>query len=113
MAQLRVNNFDTLIGKRIQLKRKEAKLSAEELSEKIGISQQQLSRYERGENKINLTHLIQISEYLETPLNWFLLDCYPSQTQDDLKARLDYHWDNFDNNQKQAMIRFLDLLITV
>lgn len=110
MAQLKVTDFDKAIGKRIQLKRKEAQLSADELSEKIGISQQQLSRYERGDNKINLAHLMAIANFLETPLNWFLLDCYQYEGQDELKARMEYHWARFDLAQKQAVIRFLDLL---
>ena len=57
MSKLSVTETDRLIGKRIQQKRKELGLSASVLSEQIGIAQQQLSRYERGENKINVAHL--------------------------------------------------------
>ncbi len=67
-----------LVGKRIQKRRKELGMTAAKLAEKIGISQQQLSRYERGINRINLSHLVQIASILETPINWFFLDCsYP------------------------------------
>lgn len=112
MAQLAVSDFDKAIGKRIQMRRKEIHLSADKLSEKIGISQQQLSRYERGDNKINITHLIHIAQVLKTPLNWFLMDCYPESNIhiDDLKQRLDFHWQNLSDEQKIVLIRFLDLL---
>ncbi|PQQ24495.1 helix-turn-helix domain-containing protein [Photorhabdus hindustanensis] len=67
-----------LVGKRIQKRRKELGMTAAKLAEKIGISQQQLSRYERGINRINLSHLVRIASILETPINWFFLDCsYP------------------------------------
>ena len=64
MSKLSVTEIDRLIGKRIQQKRKELRLSASELSEQIGIAQQQLSRYERGENKINVAHLVEIASKL-------------------------------------------------
>lgn len=75
MAQLKSLQIDQLIGKRIQIRRKELKLSAEKLSEYINISQQQLSRYERGINKINVSHLVNIAVCLKTPISWFFLDC--------------------------------------
>ncbi|BET95643.1 MULTISPECIES: helix-turn-helix domain-containing protein [Xenorhabdus] len=65
-----------LVGKRIQMKRKEIGVTAAELADKIGVSHQQLSRYERGTNKISLEHLVAISIALETPANWFLEDCF-------------------------------------
>lgn len=68
MSKLAVTETDKLVGKRIQQKRKEAGLSAFELSEQIGIAQQQLSRYERGENKINVAHLVEIATVLNTEI---------------------------------------------
>lgn len=65
-----------LVGKRIQMKRKEIGVTAAELADKIGVSHQQLSRYERGTNKISLEHLVDISIALETPADWFLEDCF-------------------------------------
>lgn len=112
MAQLNPTQADSLIGKRIQLRRKELRLSADQLSEKIGISQQQLLRYERGDNKINISHLMLIAQALDTPLNWFFLDCCAKATltSDELKARYDFHWQQFDDQQRRAVINFLDLL---
>ncbi|WP_159991782.1 helix-turn-helix domain-containing protein [Pelistega ratti] len=112
MAQLTPSIADTLIGKRMQLRRKERGLTADQLSEKIGISQQQLLRYERGDNKININHLMRVAEALETPLNWFFLDCCSKATltNEELKARYDFHWQQFDAQQRQAVVNFLDFL---
>ncbi|CDL84771.1 helix-turn-helix domain-containing protein [Xenorhabdus szentirmaii] len=65
-----------LVGQRIQAKRKELGMTATALAKKIGISQQQLSRYERGTNRINLTHLVRISKLLNTDISWFFQDCF-------------------------------------
>ena len=112
MAQLNPSKADHLIGKRIQMRRKEVGLTADQLSENIGISQQQLLRYERGDNKINISHLMLIAQALDTPLNWFFLDCCSKATltNDELKARYDYHWQQFDHQQRQAVVNFLDLM---
>ncbi|CDL81392.1 helix-turn-helix domain-containing protein [Xenorhabdus szentirmaii] len=67
-----------LVGKRIQKKRKEIGVTAAELADRIGVSHQQLSRYERGSSKISLEHLVSISIALKTPANWFLEDCFDS-----------------------------------
>ncbi|AGO15523.1 helix-turn-helix transcriptional regulator [Glaesserella parasuis] len=65
MAQLPAEMTDKLIGQRIQQKRKEFGYSAEKLSECINLSQQQLSRYERGASKINVNHLIDIAIFFK------------------------------------------------
>ncbi|TCJ94807.1 helix-turn-helix protein [Volucribacter psittacicida] len=118
MAKLVAVDIDKAIGKRIQLRRRELGYSADKLSELIGISQQQLSRYERGANKINVAHLVNIAVYLDTPISWFFLDCkiennniinpQLSLNNDDLKIRLHQHWENLSNEQKKNFIKFLD-----
>ncbi|CDL85896.1 helix-turn-helix domain-containing protein [Xenorhabdus cabanillasii] len=67
-----------LVGKRIQMKRKELGITAAELADRIGVSHQQLSRYERGTNRISLEHLVVVSITLKTPASWFLEDCFTS-----------------------------------
>ncbi|MBK5143423.1 helix-turn-helix transcriptional regulator [Budviciaceae bacterium BWR-B9] len=121
MSKLTVTEADKLIGKRIQQRRKEKKLTAASLSEKIGVSQQQLSRYERGTNKINVTHLIDIAAYLDTPISWFFIShdvenkqesekVYQSVKTEELKAQLDLLWTKLSSEQQSAFIVLLDKL---
>ncbi|MDY4594737.1 MAG: helix-turn-helix transcriptional regulator [[Pasteurella] aerogenes] len=107
MAQLPPKSFDKLIGKRIQIKRRELHYSAEQLSEYVGISQQQLSRYERGTNKINVTHLINIATYLNTPIEWFFADCLSVTNH---SHHLDQYWHQLNEEQKLALVGFLKTL---
>lgn len=63
-----------LIGQRILRKRKELGYTGSQLATILGVSQQQISRYERGKNKVDLLHLFRISVALKTPMHWFLED---------------------------------------
>lgn len=110
MVQLIPEKVDKLIGKRIQMKRKEQGYTADKLSELLGISQQQLSRYERGQNKINVAHLISIATYLNTPINWFFIDCIAIDEQQ--TSPFDQYWYNLSEEQKEGFVFFLNRLRT-
>jgi len=114
------SHADEKIGHRIQLRRKELKMTAASLSEHIGLSQQQVSRYERGLNKISIEHLINIAGVLDTPIGWFLTDLdgqektpvpsYRERHSEDLKKRLEQRWQSLNQKQQQALIAFLDTI---
>ncbi len=53
------------IGKKIKLLRSEYRLSGSDLARIIGISQQQLSRYENGLSDISTSKIMLISVYLK------------------------------------------------
>ncbi|MDN0018266.1 helix-turn-helix transcriptional regulator [Providencia stuartii] len=55
------------IGIKIKTRRKELGLSGADLAKKLNISQQQVSRYENGINKIPLNHLVSIAIALKCP----------------------------------------------
>lgn len=108
MAKLEATEVDLLIGKRIQKKRKECGYSAEKLSELLDISQQQLSRYERGTNKINVSHLVGIANFLQTPINYFFIDCMSVSDWD--HNELDRYWQELTLLQKRGLVAFLKVL---
>ncbi|WP_275347459.1 helix-turn-helix domain-containing protein [Xenorhabdus bovienii] len=54
-------------------------LTATALAKQIGISQQQLSRYENGINKIYANQLVSICFELKTPISWFFKDFFPNE----------------------------------
>lgn len=69
-------NVNELVGNRIKIRRKELGYSGKKMAEKLGVSQQQYSRYERGLNKLDLSYLVIIANYLDTPIYWFFEDCF-------------------------------------
>ncbi|WP_044471146.1 helix-turn-helix domain-containing protein [Mannheimia massilioguelmaensis] len=112
MAQLLATEVDKLIGKRIQEKRKKLGYSAEKLAEYINLSQQQLSRYERGVSKINVAHLVDIAIFLKTPISWFFQDCMSNDMiLSEVKiSELDQKWNVLPQLQKEAIMNLLETL---
>ena len=120
MSKLSVTDVDRFIGKRIQQRRKELGLTASALSEQIGIAQQQLSRYERGDNKINVSHLVEIATALDTSIGWFFIDCLSEEKKtvntrkfipvggDEVRERLAYHLDKMNADERRGLLVFLD-----
>ncbi|MDG6894831.1 helix-turn-helix domain-containing protein [Volucribacter amazonae] len=106
MAQLISTNIDKIIGQRIQQKRKELGYTAEKLSEYVDISQPQLSRYERGTNKINISHLVAIANFLRTPISYFFVGCI--ETGEWNSDELDLYWQQLTQEQKKAFINLLE-----
>lgn len=41
------------------------------IAEKIGLTFQQIQKYERGGNRVSASKLYQIAQVLETPVEWF------------------------------------------
>ncbi|KLU16007.1 MULTISPECIES: helix-turn-helix domain-containing protein [Xenorhabdus] len=77
-----MEDANLLVGKRIQTRRKELGITATALAKELGLSQQQLSRYETGVNRINISHLVNIADIFNTPIQWFFEDCKPVKKED-------------------------------
>lgn len=60
-----------LIGAGIKARRKELGLSQEKLAEALGVSYQQVQRYENGTNLLSTDKLQIIAKVLEVPVNYF------------------------------------------
>ena len=62
---------DVLVGQRVRMARLMANMSQTELGEHIGITFQQVQKYEKGGNRISSSRLAQISGVLGKPVSWF------------------------------------------
>jgi transcriptional regulator with XRE-family HTH domain len=65
------NPVDVHVGTRIRLRRQVLKMSQEKLGDKLGVTFQQVQKYERGSNRVGASRLWKISEVLEVPINFF------------------------------------------
>jgi transcriptional regulator with XRE-family HTH domain len=72
------------IGKILRKYRLAAKLSQMALAEKIGISYQQLQKYEKGIDNISIYRLHQLSGALEVPISKFLEIEEPENVAEDI-----------------------------
>lgn len=62
---------DKIIGARLRARRNLLKLSQTELGKAVGLTFQQIQKYEHGTNKISAGRIIDFSEVLNTPINFF------------------------------------------
>jgi transcriptional regulator with XRE-family HTH domain len=65
------NRIDELVGQRIRWRRKELKWTQEQLSEKLGLTFQQVQKYEKGVNRISAGRLYELSIVLDVEIGYF------------------------------------------
>ena len=65
--------IDIQIGMRLRAKRNEVGLTQEELGKALAdqLSHQQIQKYERGENSISCSRIVQLAETLNVPASYF------------------------------------------
>ncbi len=66
------NPIDVHVGSRIRLRRNMLGLSQEKLGESLGITFQQIQKYEKGTNRVGASRLQAISAILNVPVSFFL-----------------------------------------
>ncbi|BBG60852.1 XRE family transcriptional regulator [Providencia rustigianii] len=67
-------NISRIVGARIRTLRKDRRMSIQQLSKKLGISQQHQSRHELGDMRIHVDTIYSISEILELDINELISD---------------------------------------
>jgi len=68
----RVTALELAIGARMRTRRRQLGLSQSELAEKLGVSFQQVQKYERGANRVAASTLVSASLALGTTVAWLV-----------------------------------------
>ncbi|WP_022733743.1 helix-turn-helix domain-containing protein [Thalassospira lucentensis] len=68
------NPVDIHVGARVRLRRTLLGMSQEKLGEAIGLTFQQVQKYERGANRVGASRLYDLSRVLEVPVSFFFDD---------------------------------------
>ena len=71
MKQRSAGKPDIEMGKRIRLRRVEQRISQADLGQKLGVSFQQVQKYEKGVNRVGAARLQQIATALDVPVTFF------------------------------------------
>lgn len=74
------NPTDIYVGSRIRLRRNMLGMSQENLGEKLGITFQQIQKYEKGTNRVGASRLQAISSILGVPVSFFFEDFVSQDT---------------------------------
>lgn len=75
------NPIDVHVGARVRLRRTLLGMSQERLGEAIGLTFQQVQKYERGANRIGASRLFDLSRVLDVPVSFFFDDMSEDTSQ--------------------------------
>jgi transcriptional regulator with XRE-family HTH domain len=94
----RPSPIDVHVGSRIRLRRTLLGMSQERLGEALGLTFQQVQKYERGVNRVGASRLFDLSRVLDVPISFFfddmpdaLANTYGAQTSRRLSGFSDTH----------------------
>ena len=68
------NPIDIHVGRRVRLRRTLLGMSQEKLGHALGLTFQQVQKYERGVNRIGSSRLYHLSQILDVPVSFFFDD---------------------------------------
>jgi transcriptional regulator with XRE-family HTH domain len=78
--EARPSPIDVHVGARIRLRRTLLGMSQERLGEALGLTFQQVQKYERGVNRVGASRLFDLSRVLDVPISFFFDDMPDSLT---------------------------------
>ncbi len=72
------NPIDIHVGARVRLRRNLLGLTMQTLAKAVGVTYQQLQKYERGVNRIGASRLFNLGQVLDVPISFFFEDLSPA-----------------------------------
>lgn len=76
------NYVDRHVGTRVRMRRLLVGMSQEKMGELLGITFQQVQKYEKGSNRISASRLYQIARILGMPIQFFYDELKPEKPDD-------------------------------
>jgi transcriptional regulator with XRE-family HTH domain len=77
---------DKHVGSRVRMRRKMLNMSQVELADGLGITFQQVQKYENGSNRITASRLQEAARILQVPVPFFF-ECAPGRLSPDEKSK--------------------------
>ena len=103
------DGVDKYVGNRVRMRRLVLGMSQEQLADAIGLTFQQVQKYENGKNRMASSRLQQVANALEVPVAFFF-EGGPGQSKSRGKALPDFVSDLVSTSDGLALARaFVDL----
>jgi len=67
-------NFNKHLGNKLKMRRLALGLTQTKVAKAINVTFQQIQKYEKGTNGVSSTRLLQLSNYLKVPIDYFFED---------------------------------------
>jgi len=84
MPKKQTNPIDVQVGNRVRIRRMLIGMSQEHLGELLGLTFQQVQKYEKGINRIGAGRLFDVARILNVPVNFFYRDLPPDANETDI-----------------------------
>ena len=68
------DNFNKHLGSKLKLRRLALGLTQTKVAKAINVTFQQIQKYEKGTNGVSSSRLLQLSQFLKVPINYFYED---------------------------------------
>ena len=104
------SEMDVHVGQRLRVRRSLLGLSQEKLAEALGITFQQVQKYERGTNRVSAGRLFDLGNILEVPVSYFFEQF--GQDQNAAVGLSDNAQDAFEHDDIMNSKETLDLVRT-
>src|SRR5580704_3597096 len=80
---------DVELGKRIRLRRVEIDITQAELAKRIGVTFQQVQKYEKGSNRVGAARLQRVATALDVPVTFFFDDADAGKRANESKREVE------------------------
>ncbi|VEJ44414.1 helix-turn-helix domain-containing protein [Bartonella vinsonii] len=101
--------IDILIGKRIHHRRISIGLSQKELGSHLGVSFQQIQKYEKGLNRVSAKCLLEIANILEVPITFFYADIVTKEDMPTKETLLHHDQETYSEKEQVLVKNFREL----
>ncbi len=86
-----------MIGHGIRQRREQLNISQERLGEMIGVTYQQIQKYEKGTNRVSAERLSNIADILNVPISFFFESAREFRVSEDLDNK------NYSSKEKKTL----------
>ncbi|MEH6402986.1 MAG: helix-turn-helix transcriptional regulator [Sneathiella sp.] len=83
LSEINPNKIDVYVGRRVRMRRTLLGFSQVDLGELVGLTFQQIQKYEQGENRIGSSRLYDLSKALDVPIIYFFEGLEKTVSEDD------------------------------
>ena len=112
-------NFNKHLGSKLKLRRLALGLTQTKVAKAINVTFQQIQKYEKGTNGVSSIRLLQLSNYLKVPINFFFEDFseYLINIEKSNKGHTNINYNflvklysELNSEQKNKFVKSLDVL---
>lgn len=82
-----INEISKMIGHKIKLRRKSLGLTQDQLARHLGLTFQQIQKYESGVNNVSICNLYKLSKILKVNVNYFINNNIINKDNTDIETK--------------------------